>query len=81
MSLKIKALVVIENNDGVPSVTVFPHTYAGSKEAQAFFVETAKENGIEEDVEFNLDPSNTESIANVCNPDEGWNLVMMRSQE
>ena len=80
MSIKIKALVIIENNDGVPSVTVFPHTYAGSKEAQAYFIEKAKENDVDEDVDFNLDPSNTDAIANVSNPEENWDMVMMRSE-
>lgn len=80
MSSKIKALVIIENNDGSPSVTVYPHTYAGSKDAQKDFIALAKENGIEEDVEFNLDPSNTDAIANVSNPEEGWDLVMIRSE-
>lgn len=80
MSHKIKALVIIENNDGSPSVTVFPHTYAGSKEAESVFRQKAKENGVDEDVIFNFDPSNTDAIANVCNPDGRWDLVMVRSE-
>lgn len=80
MSTKLKTLVIIENVDGSPSVSVYPHTYAGSKEAEADFIKIAKENGVDEDIEFNFDPSNTDAIANVSNPENHWDLVMMRSQ-
>lgn len=80
MSLKLKTLVIIENSDGSVTPTVYPDTQDGLKEAQSDFIKTAKENGVDEDIDFNLDPKNTDSIANVSDPENHWDLIMVRSQ-
>jgi hypothetical protein len=75
----ISTYCIIENADCVVTVRTYPYTEEGLAEAQKDFLALCRDRELHEDVEFNLDPTNVDDIANVTNTDDDWDLVLTRS--
>lgn len=81
--MKIKSYCIVENCDGSPYVSVYPYNQAGFDAARIDFEKIAKQNGVEEDIEYNymeygFNPAKGDAIANVSNG-ESWDLLLIES--